>query len=195
MRQPPSRSTVRPIQRVNALPPLRGASRRQRRNDRPHSRSQPRKPRVTFTCERSCLPVRRRSFDHASAGWHALLRHERGRLDQRRQALARVLAVAILGAEALRGNHHHALAGDAAIAAREQARTQVLGHVGELAASKRNSTAVATLLTFCRQDRWNARSARPVRRRGWRCGADLKHEAAVCRQVRQKQTGTVGSTA
>ena len=62
IRQPPSRSTVRPMPRVKALPPLCGAC-GPLRNDRPHSRSQPRAPRVLFTCERSRLPVRRRSFE------------------------------------------------------------------------------------------------------------------------------------
>src|SRR3546814_7747585 len=43
------------------------------------------------------------------------------RFDEVRQSLARVLAVALLGAEALRAEHQHAVAGDAPIAPGQQA--------------------------------------------------------------------------
>src|SRR5690606_28695758 len=58
------------------------------------------------------------------AGWpggDALFRRVQAGFDEVRQPLARVLAVALLGAEALRAEHQHAVAGHAPVAPRQQA--------------------------------------------------------------------------
>src|SRR5207342_3719796 len=58
---------------------------------------------------------------------NAWLRGAQAALDEGAQPFARVLAVALLGAEALRAQHQHALVGDAAITLGEQARAHGLG--------------------------------------------------------------------
>jgi hypothetical protein len=82
-------------------------------------------------------------------GGEARLGHGQAGADELGQPLARVVAVALLGAEALRVDHQHAGIGEPAVAARQQACAQRLGQRGEVATSKRSSTAEDTLLTFC----------------------------------------------
>src|SRR5690606_11572982 len=60
------------------------------------------------------------------AGRDAPLWHRQAGGNERRQALARILAVALLGAEALRVDHQHAVVGQPPVAPRQQARTQRL---------------------------------------------------------------------
>src|SRR5690606_2428290 len=52
---------------------------------------------------------------------HPLLRRAQAGLDEVRQPLARVLAIALLGAEPLGADHQYAVAGDAPVAPRQQA--------------------------------------------------------------------------
>src|SRR5690606_7748957 len=60
-------------------------------------------------------------------GGDARLRRTQAGVDERVQAFARVLAVALLGAEALGLDHQHALVGQAPVAAGQQALAHRLG--------------------------------------------------------------------
>src|SRR5690606_5763315 len=61
------------------------------------------------------------------AGRDAPLRHRQAGGNEGRQALARILAVALLGAEALRIDHQHAVVGQAPVAPCQQPLAQGLG--------------------------------------------------------------------
>src|SRR5690606_15465743 len=132
-RQPPSRSTLRPIQRARRLALTRGAA----GGSGGTIAAVPLMP-LRAPCGAAPsipVPASTRALDRtalALVAEAALLRcacgpcrHPRHRctqsaLDEGRQPLARILAVAVLGAEALRLQHQHAIVGDAAVALGQQ---------------------------------------------------------------------------
>src|SRR5690606_13417974 len=142
-RHPPSRSTDRPIQRARGLGATRGALAGSggttsllvlidlpRRGPAPAS-----VPVAPAACllDRTTLAL----VDQAplargarGAGGDARLGRAQAGVDERLQALACVLAVALLGAEALRLDHQHAGVGHAPVAPRQQSRAHRLGQRG-----------------------------------------------------------------
>src|SRR5690606_12679848 len=86
----------------------------------------------------------------AGPGGHALLRRRAAGLDERRQPLARVLAVAVLGAEALGVEYQHAVVGETAIALGEQAFAHGFGQrrrVGDVEAQLDRGRDLVDVLT------------------------------------------------
>src|SRR3546814_645003 len=135
MRQPPSFRIVRPSQRVKRLGFTRGAFGGSGRTTSscvgvicsPGSRL--RSIPIAAAASAAALDVTAFALGVEAAllrrprglGGDPLLRRMQTRFDEVRQSLARVLAVALLGAEALRAEHQHAVAGDAPIAPGQQA--------------------------------------------------------------------------
>src|SRR5207342_3515611 len=128
MRQPPRRSSVRPNHGPNRWRRTRGAF---------GGSGSTRSPAVSgmqspsIPVARVAAPLDRTAF---ALGTEPALLRAAGRLgrdprpgrmqagfDEARQPLARILPVAILGAEALRADHEHALEGQPAIATGQQA--------------------------------------------------------------------------
>jgi hypothetical protein len=135
MRQPPSRSSVRPNQRAKRIVgrtrgALGGSGRTAGLVVGVCAIASLRRP--SSPSRAACAPLDRTA--PALGVQPALLRRARrlgrdprlGRVqaggDEGRQAIARVLAIAILGAEALRAEHEHAFVGQAPIARRAGAR-------------------------------------------------------------------------